>query len=526
MCFPDAVVTLAPLETIPGVTPRTSALTTDVNVELVREHRRLTMDSSNIASETASFRERETELSLMKTRFPKSMERQGPVTPIQSKFKEEFDEPRTAFQSKSSILSAFQVPKMTKLATGSYDGSGSVDLQIPGQRHGYGFTFTSRSPSTPGLLNLVPALRPSEIRGMPPVHTPEESAEELWTRALKRRQEERARKLSDQAHRNRELEKKRDSRRSFMAFKSLSWRLKGKTGGIDNIDQEERGELPLAPDEEDGTLERAKQLEVQREEKDLENIEAWAAELRFREEEARTKSVAAREKPQRRVVTTPESWARFPSHTRPERNEVAGPSDSVSQQDFAIKKNRDGVIEWMMGERKYHHDHDPKKEHHSKLPARLSKQLRTSLYKLRTSKSSLVNDALHGRKSSISVGGNLEFPELEILPAKDIREGELAEMEREVAEELRQKERNSRMIAIHDGSQDGGDKESEPDFDDTSKVSIADPKFYEDCLITLQSADHADCDSKSDATVVTDRLEEPLKGGQEIYLCGGGTDVV
>jgi hypothetical protein len=500
MCFPDAITALAPLETAPGVTPRASTLTTNFNTELVREHRRLTMDSSNIASETASFRERETELSLMKTRFPKLMERQGPITPIQSKFKEEFDEPRTAFQGKSSILSALQVPRMTKLATRSYDGSGSVDLQIPGQRHGYGHTFTSRSCSTPGLIDFVPALRPLEDSGIIPVRTPEESAEELWTRALKRTQEERDRKLSDQAHRNRELERKRDSRRSFMALKSLSWKLRGKTGGIGNIDQEE-GEMPLAPDEEDKALGGTEQHGTQREEKDLENIEAWAAELKFREEEARTKSAAARGRPQRRVVTTPESWARFPSHTRSERNEAAGPSDNVSQQDFAIKKNRDGIIEWMMGERKHHHDHNPKKEHHSKLPARLSKQLRTSLYKLRTSKSSLVNDALHGRKSSISVGGTLEFPELEILPAKDIEEGELAEMEREVAEELRQKERNLRMIALYDGSQDGRDKGSEPDFDDTSKVSIADPKFYEDCLVTLQPADHTDYDSKSDATV-------------------------
>jgi hypothetical protein len=330
---------------------------------------------------------------------------------------------------------------------------------------------------------------------------------------LKRGQEEHAQQISVQALRKKELEKKRESRRSFMAIRSLSWKLKGKNTGEIGDAEQEGSERPLAPDEQDEELERTKQIEAQRVERESEDMAAWATELRFREEEARTKSVAARGRPQRRAITTPESWARFPSHSRSERNETAGFSDSVSQHDFAIKNNKDGGIEWETGERKHHHNHHSKKEHHSNLPTRLSKQLRASLYKLRTSKSSLVNDALHGRKSSISIGGTLEFPELEILPVgdtEDTGEGELAEMEREIAEELRQKERTSRMIIFNDGSQDFKDEGFELDLGETTRISIADPKFYEDCL-TPQFADTGDNGSKSEVKVVTVRLEEPVK---------------
>jgi hypothetical protein len=438
--------------------------------------------------------------------FSKSNERHCPSTPVQSKFREEFDEPQTAPQNKSSILSTIQMPRLTKLSTKSYDDSGSVELQIPGHHRGYGYPNRGRIASTLRLESWTPAVGPPETSGISSVNILE-SAEELWSRALKRTQEERAQIISGQAQRNKELEKKEESRRSFIAFKRLSWNLKGKGGRMIDARQEEVVDKSLAPDEQDKTLERIKILEMQRE-KESENIEAWASELRFREEEARTKSIAARGRPQKRALITPESWARFPSHTRSERNDITGPSDGVSQQDFAIKYNSDGRIEWWTGERKHHHDHDRSKEHNSKLSAQLSKKFRASLYKLRTSKSSFTNDSLQGRKSSISVGGILEFPELEIIAPRDPGEMEWEEMQKEVAADLRLRERAARMIAITDGSQDEGRSRFELDLDETAKINIADPRFYEDCLITIQSADP---DSKSEATVVIDRLEGPVK---------------
>jgi hypothetical protein len=187
----------------------------------------------------------------------------------------------------------------------------------------------------------------------------------------------------------------------------------------------------------------------------------------------------------------PESWARFPSHTREERTGSAGVQDNVNLKDFAIKDTKEGVIESIKRDRKPHHRHHEKEQHHS-LPIRVSKQIRASLYKLRTTKSAVMSNAIRGRKSTVSVGGMLEYPELELLAGKIAGNQLLEETEREIEAEMRRAERAARMVVFGDGGIDR-EAEGDPEVGETSQVSIADPKFYEDC-VTLPLGDDEDND--------------------------------
>lgn len=91
----------------------------------------------------------------------------------------------------------------------------------------------------------------------------------------------------------------------------------------------------------------------------------------------------------------PASWSRFPSHTRAERSlSSAGREDNVYSRDFA----KDFQVT---------DSSDSKKNEDAKRSR--SKSLKRSLKYIRTLD--------RGFRSSISVGGVLEYPELEILPS-------------------------------------------------------------------------------------------------------------
>ncbi|KUI73985.1 hypothetical protein VM1G_09162 [Cytospora mali] len=129
------------------------------------------------------------------------------------------------------------------------------------------------------------------------------------------------------------------------------------------------------------------------------------------------------------------SWARFPSHTRKERNATAGEADDIKSRDFAVKKiSAAGEVNWTTD--KLHGGlppptgigHSFSGKFASTIKARWSKFIPGSSGT--PSRKRLMQG---GRRSSIQAGGNLEYPELELLPSA-YRYKELRALEREIDE--------------------------------------------------------------------------------------------
>ena len=106
------------------------------------------------------------------------------------------------------------------------------------------------------------------------------------------------------------------------------------------------------------------------------------------------------------------SWARYPSHTRPERStSPAGVSDQVYSRDFAITPP--GIVAQVSSSPSSNGDKGKTKS------LSFGKQMLATISSLYKSQSQelrrrLANEA-RGHRSSISEGGKLEYPELEML---------------------------------------------------------------------------------------------------------------
>lgn len=131
----------------------------------------------------------------------------------------------------------------------------------------------------------------------------------------------------------------------------------------------------------------------------------------------------------------PASWARFPSHNREERNGAAGEADSVKPRDFAVKEvSAAGSITWTTDKE---HEGGPT---HKSIVRSVSDKF-TQPFKSRWSKllpgrlgASVKDSSIRGaRRSSIQGSGDLEYPELELLPTAGGYK-ELLALEREINE--------------------------------------------------------------------------------------------
>ncbi|ETS78700.1 hypothetical protein PFICI_08553 [Pestalotiopsis fici W106-1] len=118
----------------------------------------------------------------------------------------------------------------------------------------------------------------------------------------------------------------------------------------------------------------------------------------------------------------PESWAKWPSHDREERNGATGVDDLVTPKDFAVAEaSVAGLTKWSTDKEIKVDDLD---EGHA-TPERRSfsnkfgRTLRESLAKLRPERdgpnTNRINLSTHARKRPCS-SGSLEYPELELLP--------------------------------------------------------------------------------------------------------------
>lgn len=114
----------------------------------------------------------------------------------------------------------------------------------------------------------------------------------------------------------------------------------------------------------------------------------------------------------------PASWAKFPSFNRDERNAAAGVDDKVKPWDFAVKDiSASGNIAWATD--RMEDDMPCQKGIARTFSDKFSQTFKSRLSKLIPghSRTPSRDRSIRGeRRSSIQVAGDLEYPELEILP--------------------------------------------------------------------------------------------------------------
>jgi len=406
-------------------------------------------DSSVVISETDSFRRMETELSVVETRFASSDARRAPNTPVSSKFQEEFDfEPPPVMQPQSRKPSAFS--KLARLTIRSYDGA---------------------EKNMEELLNVpVPDFQPEVLRspGATPLSPLDDDAVGLWGKAVKNKAEANANevrgKLFIPRKRSSQGAVEEDQERPKGAFEGLISMRKGKKNA-DLNDHMSAGEI------------YKKKFEERVAVKEL-VMDSWEAEIEATAAKAKAKSknIVKKSKPTGPDHRYPASWSRFPSHNRTERLSSASVVDRVEAKDFANLGRKDGEIVWCLA-----HEDDG---HHTELEYlkrkkgvldKVKEKIDHEVY--RTDTQVQQQNSSKGRRGSLSMAGELEYPELEVLPLSMINAAQNPE---EAEKEFKERERHLKLLeADVDGSMDSGIRGEMNE----SMLSIADPKFYEDCLV-------------------------------------------
>ncbi|KAF4637336.1 hypothetical protein G7Y89_g757 [Cudoniella acicularis] len=404
---------------------------------LTRQPRRPTCDDSSIlVSETESFREREAELSVVKTRFASSEARRSPSTPVSSKFREEFDledqPPETAVNRKPSAFA-----RLAKLAIRSYDG-----------------------PTMEEILNVpMPDFAPDELRKN---KNDSDVMGGAWGTSKKNDRKESS--VSDEL-------KTKSVLGGFRRKKNK------KTGGKEGISAAEQYQKRFQ--------ERVAVKKLV--------MDSWEEEMAATAAKAKAKSknIVKKNKPTGPDRRYPAAWARFPSHTRGERSTSAGPPDQIQAIDFAVKSSENGNPIWYHNERKnhlYHHDNDDHPSHADDarkkgLKEKLERAIKEEINEYKNSGEAPVVEDTFGRRSSYHMNLKMDFPELEILPIEIMT---AAQIDQEVGEEMAEKARKQDLADTDRGTVDGGvdfDMDGEQSPLKISEVSIADPKFYEDCIV-------------------------------------------
>ena len=118
------------------------------------------------------------------------------------------------------------------------------------------------------------------------------------------------------------------------------------------------------------------------------------------------------------------AWARYPSHTREIRTGSAGLSDNVKTRDFAYHPGINATVESSSGEEassgKRKKGKKKKQRPRTGMPKSRSMMFAKEFFKnyarhIRAPNVEFLKHG-HGHRTSISTGGKLEYPELEILP--------------------------------------------------------------------------------------------------------------
>ncbi len=393
---------------------------------------------SALASETSSFQRREAELQTIEKRFTASTLRPGPSTRLSSRFREDFGEADMHTASHGAAFLSRLHLTMSRRARPPPKAFGEPD-----DRGGQKGASDLSSRFSVAKSNESGHKRDIVRRDSARQHTSEsarqDNVEELWHRAIRT---EMCRRSTDMA-----------SRHGYHAAKPPS----GEHSPASEADQHVG--LPASSHASEGSRAPGhpgfhssqlfpKSRKAHRQEDGAGSQEAsdipsqildeWAAQLGRQEFQAETRSwTILNSKPANRLAEIPESWARYPSHTRVARSGSANLTDNVFARDFAIKSvSEEGAIEWRTQKRGGNLS-EPQLTART-LSNKVGKAIKTGLGRLVSGKQDIPNEgrgggAKEGRRSSSQLGDNLEYPELELLPnAAGYKE--LRHIERDISE--------------------------------------------------------------------------------------------
>lgn len=401
------------------------------------------------ASESSSFLHREVELRAVEERFRDSHLRNKPCVPTGSKFHEVLrDNPR--FAARTSLLSKLELnlPVDFEVFVDRLDGNSSALDLLTSAAVRNAETQESDNLDTLGHDHLkmpskdcgvklssdgtrLPSIKKESIRnrGFSSSRDGDKTAE-MWKRAM------RAESVSKSPRRSTSLQAvghqppiQDASVTNRVPRAPCPSEIGRRSGSLSLVHSPTCTELPTQDDEEAFRQSLITSNAI---------LEDWGRQIGEQEREATAKPHGVHSGSRciyKNSVTPPASWARFPSHTRNERNSAAGELDNVKPRDFAVREVSNlGDIIWTTDKGE---DGAPSRRG----VVRSVSDKFTQTLKSRWSKfmpkrvaSNLKDRSIRGaRRSSIQTSGDLEYPELELLPTTGGYRDLLA-LEREIDE--------------------------------------------------------------------------------------------
>ena len=373
-------------------------------------------------SETASFLQREAELRTIEKRFGQVLSRKKPSSPVISRFREEFEDPSLGRTRRASFMSMIHLtmPRRFKSGTKSQDefevissSSHTANTVLRFEKaHKREKSSASKRRSNMSIRSHVRPLS-AEVYRKP---DREESATDLWQRAIRSEAQER------RGSSNRLSTPKPEHRKTPSSSRSLnlalgSWKGAGPRNNSSSTDANHHEPSQLTPKTDELSHcdqdSRSKWL-----------IQHWVSQM-LPEATANPPSEIESNGSfpyTNKLVKPPRSWARYPSHTRDERTASATIKDNVNPKDFAIKEiSPYGQVFWAT-------DREPASQRSRlsglttrSLSFKLGKAVKSKVSKFMLNKNKLGdegNNPLNGRRGSAQAGGYLDYPELEILPTE------------------------------------------------------------------------------------------------------------
>ncbi|KAI1297355.1 hypothetical protein F5Y03DRAFT_409809, partial [Xylaria venustula] len=272
------------------------------------------------ASETASFRQREEELKSIKKRFGLTSACRYPKTPVQSKFREEFGDPKASSSSRTSILSRLYLVFPRKSRTSS------SHTEVNRSDEGIEMRATD-------CRNLSYGLNSNKHQCLMSDMEPETAAGKRAMNTLQRyknnEEDDRAGRLKAKFIRVSGPKAKMDT-------------TSARTINLNNTNHTKKAgkHLPGSCFPAQTSNDPSKSSEAGTSNVDIHAgvLQEWVEQLQAEDEQRKSRTQSRISVPKRqplRLRTPPGSWAQWPSHTRQERTAPAGERDMVSTRDFA-----------------------------------------------------------------------------------------------------------------------------------------------------------------------------------------------
>ncbi|KAI1471082.1 uncharacterized protein F4812DRAFT_467296 [Daldinia caldariorum] len=368
------------------------ASTVEINMPGAQQLQRPTADINSAAvSDTASFRQRESELKSIEKRFGRTNLRRDTITPMASKFREEFNEPRTrtSIISKNSILAKFHLPIAKRTKYQAQDAP----------HHSVQVVKCSGATNQDTEYACLGQQNPHQV-------------------AANRQQIVLFPKLEHE-----DVANSRGSQPQISVFhedaSGIQWQEESLSGSLGyhkttHIDQalhlrtrKEHGSSlkPLSRHENNSSRQSDLSSTVLREWVSLLNDQ----DLKSQEElKAETQSHGTW-----RFRTPPASWAKWPSHTRQQRTGPAGEEDNVISRDFAVRVESNGSdITWLTD--KPGNSFKKKASPRRSLSTQLGRAVKGGFS--RVVQNTINRPSSEAYRARQKPDKGLEYPELKILP--------------------------------------------------------------------------------------------------------------